>query len=70
MVITLLSKCERVYRSYNATNRVEKLPKATYLRFSTANKNPEIMNVQCYKKDNMKLFVKEHEVQFSLLKQK
>lgn len=46
------------------------MPKATYLRFSTANKNSKIMNGQCNKKDNMKLFVKEHEVQFCLLKQK
>ncbi len=47
-----------------------KTAKATYLQFTTANKYSGIMNGQCNKRDNMKLFVKEHEVQFCLPKPK
>lgn len=70
MVITLSSKCGEDQQILVLQTEDDKTAKGKYLQFSWANKNFEIMNGQCNKKDNMELFAKEHKVQFCLLKQK
>lgn len=63
MVITSLSKCGNGLTDLAFDKqKTIKLPKATYLQFSATNKNSKIMYEQCNKKDNMELFVEEHEV--------